>query len=108
MFKILIKPGVVFRQFNSQFMDFAKTLNEVSEKTGFVPTITSAEEGEHALNSYHELGLAWDVRTRGLKNPDMAACNLQHLLSKIDRRWQVVYGDADHLSHIHIEFNLRK
>ena len=108
MFKIIVKEGVVFKQFNSQFMDFVRILNEVSEKMGFVATITSAAEGEHTLNSYHSLDCAWDVRTRGLKLPQTTADTLRIALTEIDKRWEVIYGDAKHLDHIHIEFNLRK
>lgn len=107
MFKILVKEGVVFREFNSHFMDFIKVLNEVGERMAFIPTITSAREGDHTYNSYHELNYAWDIRTRGLKDPKNVAENLRTKLCELDQRWEVIYGDKDHLDHIHIEFNLR-
>jgi len=107
MFKILIKEGVIFREFNSHFVDFIGVLNDVAEKMGFIPTITSAAEGEHTLSSYHVLNCAWDIRTRGLKEVNMVVFNLGKNLEALDRRWEIIYGDKDHLDHIHVEFNLR-
>jgi len=67
-------------------------------------TITGAAYEEYKKGSYHDKGYAWDVRIQGIPHPLLYVCQIRSALANIDPRFRVVYGDANHTDHIHIEY----
>ena len=109
--KILCKEGVWFKELNKPLMDFCPVFARVWSDFGHGdPTITSAADGVHGINSYHPLGYAWDVRLWGMSatKADIAATALRNQLRDINPAYDVVYGDEKHKDHIHVEFDLKK
>jgi len=113
--RINIKKGVVFKVIGYEFCTLARIVFRVLERRGIVPTVTSANDGNHLPDSWHYKDLGWDWRIWGvddLKTPidevSQAADEIRKELQAIDYRYDVIYGDKDHLDHIHTEFNLKK
>ena len=104
-------PGVFIKEINQPFIDFCRILWRVWSDFGHgAPTITSGADGKHGINSYHYKGLAWDVRVWGFSQTgaETVARRLQDELRGINPAFDVVYGDAAHKDHIHVEYDLNK
>ena len=109
--RILCKEGVWFKELNKSLMDFSGVLDRLWSDFGHGdPTITSAADGKHSLNSYHPLGYAWDIRIWGMSatEAETAASALRNQLRGINPAYDVVYGDEKHKDHIHVEFDLKR
>jgi hypothetical protein len=103
--KVSIKPGVVIKEFNSQLCHVCYSAWFVWKEYGLTATITSANDGKHMENSLHYKNLAWDLRIWGLPNPAEAADKLRNLLNAKRNDYDVIFGDANHLDHVHVEFD---
>jgi hypothetical protein len=108
MIKINIKKGVVFNVIAYEFCTLARIIFRVYQKYGAIPTCTSANDGKHATNSWHYFDLGWDWRIWGLSDPQAVADELRQELQAIDFHYDVVFGDPQHLDHIHTEYDLNK
>lgn len=115
MVKINIKSGVIFRIIGPEFCILARIVYRVLQKYNVVPTVTSANDGKHHPNSWHYKDGGWDWRIWGVDDPKTsidevreAADEIRREAQAIDYHYDVIYGDPEHLDHIHTEFNLDK
>uniref|UniRef100_A0A6M3LK27 Peptidase n=1 Tax=viral metagenome TaxID=1070528 RepID=A0A6M3LK27_9ZZZZ len=105
---VKVKDGVCFSEINFYLFLCCYMVSNVFRENGVVPTITSACDGRHKEGSLHYKGLAWDWRIWGLYYPEVVAWQIRERLQGVDKNYDVVYGDKDHLDHIHIEYDLKK
>ena len=115
MIKINVKKGVVFNVIGYEFCTLARIVYRVLQKYNVIPTVTSANDGKHDPDSWHYKDEAWDWRVWGVDNPKtpidevkQAADEIRQAAKNIDYHYDVIYGDKDHLNHIHTEFDLNK
>jgi len=106
--KILYKEGVYLKFSDKTFLDLALIFFEEYQKDGVIPMVTSACDGRHMVGSLHGEGLAWDWRIWGLKDPGATADQIRIRARELNPRYDIVFGDPDHLDHIHSEFDIRK
>lgn len=101
---ILIKECVRFKHIPEEFIDVWEALREAGAKQKISPTITGASYENYKKGSYHDKGWAWDVRISDIPDKLAFVFFVYDRLIKIDRRYRIVYGNADHIDHIHIEY----
>ena len=108
--KINCKEGVWFKFIDDRFLELAGIIESVYHPYGITPTVTSACDGKHSKNSYHKDGLAWDWRIWHLPTEDLPkiADKIRRKARLINPRYDVVYGDEKHKTHIHTELDIRK
>ena len=109
--KIALKEGVSIKEINRPFWDLCLVLWRVWNDFGHgVLRLTSAADGIHGVNSYHPKGLAWDWGLWGMSETEaeQVANALRRELAGIHHAFQVVYGDAKHKDHIHVEYDLKR
>ena len=100
---IQTKSGVWLGEINNYFMLFIEALEEVGNRWGFIPFITSGCDGKHMEGSKHYKHQAWDLRIWNMKDPHAVAENLLHVLNRDEYKWIVLYGDEHHKDHMHIQ-----
>jgi hypothetical protein len=115
MIKINCEKGVVFKIIGYEFCTLARIVYRVLQKYNVTPTVTSANDSKHDSNSWHYKDLAWDWRIWGVDDPKtvidevkQAADEIRREAQAVDFRYDVIYGDKDHLDHIHTEYDLNK
>ena len=99
--EVWLKIGVVIDKINTPLVTLCEAVALIWGEYGVHCVITSGTEGKHMEGSLHYKNLAWDLRTRNLKDPGSAADKLRE---KLGKDWDVLYGDKYHLDHIHVEF----
>lgn len=99
-----IKDTVRFKHIPDAFIDLHTILEEAAEEQNKIATITGASYEAYKKGSYHDRGYAWDIRINNIPDPFRYACGIRRALIEIDERYRVVYGDANHTDHIHIEY----
>ncbi len=60
--RIIVKPGVVIGEVNTQFFHVCLTVGYVWGEYGAIPVLTSGAEGKHMVGSLHPQNKAWDFR----------------------------------------------
>lgn len=105
---IRFKEGTHLLFIDDRFLDLAKIFFEEYEKDGLVPVVTSGCDGRHMVGSFHPDGLAWDWRILGLKDPGSTSDRIRVRARQLNPRYDIIFGDKDHLDHIHSEFDTRK
>ncbi len=105
---IRFKEGVIIKEVNTEFFQLCVEAFLIYDKYNIIPTITSANDGEHIPTSLHYKNLAWDLRIWGLNEPMKVAEELASNLREISKYWQVLYGDDNHLNHFHVEFDINQ
>lgn len=105
---IRFKEGVYIKFIDEKFLNLAQIFFEEYEKDGVVPVVTSACDGRHMVESFHPDGLGWDWRTWGLKDPGATADRIRVRARQLNSRYDIVFGDPQHIDHIHSEFDTRK
>jgi hypothetical protein len=115
MIHVNCKEGIWFRFITFEFLVLARIVYRVFQKYGIIPVVTSACDGKHRADSWHYQGLGWDWRIWGMDDPKTpidevkkAADEIRREVQAIDYHYDVVYGDKDHLDHIHTEYDLNK
>lgn len=85
--------GVSWRMFRA-----AAIADSVYKKHGAEAVVTSAKDGEHSQHSLHYEGLAIDLRTRNVPDPEAVRAELQEELGP---DYAVIFeGD-----HIHVQYS---
>lgn len=102
------KKGVWFKFMGHLFLDLTRIVYEEYQKDWTTPTVTSAGDGRHRQGSLHPFGLAWDWRIWGLKDPGRTADRIRKKAKKLDVCYDIIFGDKEHLDHIHSEYDVRK
>lgn len=101
---ILIKSCVRFKCIPEEFFDVWEALREAGKAQNRNVTITGAAYEKYEKGSYHDQGYAWDVRISNIPDRLAFVFFIYDRLIKIDERYRIVYGNADHIDHIHIEY----
>lgn len=98
MNKVLVKEGVVFKEFNEVLLRIIVALSDVFLRHGKTATITSCNDGKHMGTSYHYKNKALDIRIRDL--PESMWKQYQNdLQTELGAGYQVILEK----DHIHIE-----
>lgn len=97
---VLVKPGVVFKEFNIFVLKIIHCLLDLEMQLGKEMVITSANDGKHKENSLHYKNLALDIRTRHLEKDEIQIV-LNYLRTKLGGDYDVIL-ESD---HIHVEYD---
>jgi hypothetical protein len=73
-----------------------EALLKYNQQTGYVPTVTSANDGTHMGGSFHYKDLAFDIRTKDHPNPRDYE---KWLENELGHGYQVIVEK----DHIHVE-----
>lgn len=107
---IIVKPGVVFTVFTPEVVYLLQKIPGIWKKhTLMIPVITSANEGQHIVNSYHKRNYAIDLRSQNLTAEEKKNIfnDLKKLLSP--KNYDVLLeSKGTNNEHFHIEFNKGK
>ena len=100
-----LKPGVSLAGLDTRFelhiSRWSSVADFIREVCGACPTITSAHDGVHSVNSLHAKGMALDLRIRDWKIPaEVAARVIAWILGE---PWVVIL-EKDHI-HIQLSTN---
>ena len=101
---VRVKDCVRFKCIPRQFLTVWEVLYSAAAMQKTEATITGAAYEEYKKGSYHDRGYAWDVRITSIPHPLQYVCEIRSALANIDPRYRVVYGDASHTDHVHIEY----
>jgi len=101
---VRVKECVRFKCIPRQFLILWEVLHGAAAMQKTEATITGASYEKYKKGSYHDRGYAWDVRIQGIPHPLQYVCEIRCALVNIDPRFRVVYGDANHTDHVHIEY----
>ena len=92
-----IKQGVDVRGLQPVMWDLIYTIEPLYKEQDLVLVITAALDGKHSFGSFHYLGLAIDIRTNTLSDPEKM---YERIKQKISSAFDVIL----HTTHIHIEY----
>ena len=99
-----IKDTARFKHMPLALVYLLDVLVQAARNQGIVATITGASYEAYKKGSYHDRGYAWDVRIKDIPHSLAYVCFIRSTLKDIDEKYRVVYGDANHTDHIHIEY----
>ena len=105
---IELKDCVRFRRLPYELMAVIYAVLQAAEEQSITPVITGASYEDYPAGGYHNLGYAWDVRTRGVPDPRRYADSIGRFLRAVHPLYLVRYGDATHLDHIHIAYQYNR
>lgn len=88
-----LKPGVDIKGIQPECIVGMMAAQEVCRSLGVPCVITSVLDGKHSENSFHYQGLAFDLRTRDMDDPEVAKAMLRIALPN---DWDIVL-ESDHL-----------
>jgi len=110
--RIEFKPGVYLKYVDYRFLWIAKVIWEVFQEFGIkaAPVVTSACDGKHGPGSLHPEGLAWDWRVWIIPEDirQRVVDRVKEMAHTMSPLYDIIYGDAQHLDHIHVEWDDRK
>lgn len=95
---IAIKEGADVRGLHPVMWEMLYHIKPFFDEKKIHLTITSGTDGKHSNGSKHYVGLAVDIRTRTMKNPDAMFKKIQRVLSA---GFDIVLEGT----HIHIEYD---
>lgn len=98
--RLLVKDGVVFKEFNSPIITALKDVWVLANQTGIEMVITSANDSKHMKDSLHYKNLAFDLRTRHMTKAEAKQVT-QDLKLRMGPSWDVVLEK----DHIHCEYD---
>ena len=101
---ILLLDTVKFKMITPSLLFLLTILSQAGDQFGCIPTITGAAFESYSIKGYHGKGYAWDIRTKDVKDPFGYAAWIMIELKKVSKRFRIVYGNADHTDHIHVEY----
>lgn len=117
---IILKPEVRITRFYRNACVILSALQTISQADGKPVTITSANDGQHAGDSRHQLDRAYDIRTRDRSDTEIYGmveyllrlpfCRIKIELDAVDKHWVT---SADQIrfpavrsgsQHLHVEW----
>jgi hypothetical protein len=101
MNKILIKSGVVFKEFNEYFFLFMVALRNAGNKFGHNYTVTSANDGTHCDDSYHYKDTGWDVRLKNLPSSHWYVLQ-KELKDNLPEYFDIIIENIDDPDNVHL------
>jgi len=101
---IKIKPQVRFKIIPFEMINMFDAILFAAEKQGVEPTITGAAFEDYPKGKVHDKGYAIDIRVIGIPDPKAYADEIERILRAVSPHYKVLYGDKQHLDHIHIGF----
>lgn len=108
--RLSVKHAVKFIFFDLDTLKFLEALLTCSEIFQREFTITSAADGQHGPNSYHQKGHAWDVRLNDVA-PGMREQLRDAMIEQLPAYFDVVleeYAEDLCRDHLHVEADQRK
>ena len=99
---------VILSNLQPQMLIALMAADEVYRKYDRVLTITSANDSEHALKSFHYSGNAVDLRIQNPINSVQYFSDPQDVCSQIKRKLNVDFDVIYEGDHFHIEYQPRK
>lgn len=95
---MLLKPGVNFEPAN-ELLEALKVAHEIFKEENQLFVITSLKDREHAPNSLHYVGKAFDCRIRHIRDPHILEKIHSRLVTALSERYVVLLKPT----HIHIQ-----
>ncbi len=99
---VLVKDGVIFKEFKREVLKIIEVLHIASERFGKDMVITSANDGLHKDGSLHYKNLAIDIRTIHLTKSQKDEL-VKFLSEKLGADYDVIFEVNP--EHIHIEYD---
>jgi len=101
---IKIEPNVVFRIIPLEMTKMFEAILFAAEAQGIEATITGASDEHYPKGKVHDQGYAIDVRILDVPDPWTYVAGIENYLRAVSPHYKVLYGDPEHLDHIHIGF----
>lgn len=101
---LIAKECVRFKLIPRAFMIVVNVLLQAGLKFREEIVLTGVSYEDYPPEGIHNQGYAWDVRTWNWKHPDTVVSWITKHLVSVDHRYRTVYGDENHLDHVHIEY----
>lgn len=95
-----VKEGVTFDGVKGPILRAMHLIEKIMESTGEY-CITSVTDGKHGPNSLHYKGLAFDLRSRHLKEVANVNMIARDIRAELGRNYDVVVEK----DHIHVEYD---
>lgn len=100
-----LKPGVRLAGIRPEIVAALIVINRIMDRLQFEMVVTSCTDGVHSKGSRHYVGLAVDIRSKGLPKPAETAAVIQEALgSEFD---VLLEGAGTDNEHLHVEFDPR-
>jgi len=101
---IKIEPNVVFRIIPHEVIKMLSCILMAADFQDCDPTITGASDEHYPKGKVHDKGYAIDIRVSDIPDPKQYAEDIRECLRAVSPHYKVLYGDPEHLDHIHIGF----
>jgi len=101
---IKIEPQVRFKIIPFEMIKMFEAILFAAGNQGVEPTITGAAFEKYPKDKVHDQGYAIDVRVSDIPDRREYAHDIMRLLGAVSPHYKVLYGDKQHLDHIHIGF----
>lgn len=101
---LLLAPKVHFKHIPWEMVDMFRAVLLAAESQGVRAIITGAAGKAYPKGKVHAEGYGIDVRTSGIPDPGGFAGDIRRTLRAVSPHYVVLYGDEQHLDHIHIGF----
>jgi len=101
---IKIESQVRFKIIPFEMFKMFEVILSAAEEQGVEPTITGAAFEDYPKGKVHDQGYAIDVRVSDIPDPHLYADHIEQYLRAVSPHYKVLYGDPQHLDHIHIGF----
>ena len=99
---ILLDPVVRLKLISDEMIAVCRAVWNAYQADGMIPVMTGAADENYRPGGAHVAGRGWDFRVRGLAHPDVVAAEIRTQLESSPGHYTVLYGDAQHLDHIHV------
>jgi len=99
-----ILPQVHIGAINWPIIEIALAVWQAYKEQGVTPIVTGADDPAYVQRGVHDRALALDFRIWNLPDPARAAERIREQLWEIDLKYVVLYGDKNHLDHIHVGY----
>lgn len=99
---MLLKKGVSLLGVKPEMIIGLMVADQCYKDAGFTLVVTSLVDGKHSKTSRHYLGLAGDLRTHNIHNPEAMVLKLKEQLPE----FVIIFENKGKpQEHIHMQFN---